>query len=198
MPKYHNCDTIPAPVFFKILENKDYQLLKPKPKEKDLNKVFEAIYDEFFIKSDNGEAKRYLELRTEITLLNYKLATLKQTLFFYLYNRTTKKMRYDFIEALKKGYGIVVDKDAPFISEVKRILEIDAGYIENDISIMEMEYKDLTKKSTDKAFNYYSRIAKLGNAFKRDINVNIPLSLYIEFEKEHEILSIEYQKSKKP
>ena len=36
--------------------------------------IFISIYDEFFIKSDNPEAKQYLETTTEIANLKYKIA----------------------------------------------------------------------------------------------------------------------------
>jgi len=97
MPKYHNIETIPAKVFFHILETKDFQKLKPKPSENGLEQIFISIYDEFFIKSDNEEAKQYLETTTEIANLKYKIATLKQSLHFYFYNQTTEQMRNDFI-----------------------------------------------------------------------------------------------------
>jgi len=114
MPKYKSVDTIPAKTFFTILESKNYQLLKPKPSEKGLEQIFISIYDEFFIKSDNPEAKQYLETTTEIAQLKYKIATLKQSLHFYFYNQTTEKMRNDFIEALQIGYNITIDKEQPF------------------------------------------------------------------------------------
>jgi len=60
MPKFNNIYTIPAKTFFDILQTRNYQLLKPKPREKGLEAVFMAIYDEYFIKSDNHEAKEYL------------------------------------------------------------------------------------------------------------------------------------------
>jgi len=82
LPKYNEISNIPAKVFFEILKTKNYQLLKPKPKEKGLEEIFISIYDEFFIKSDNLEAKRYLELNKNIAFLNYKIAIIKQTLAF--------------------------------------------------------------------------------------------------------------------
>jgi len=82
MPKYNSIDTIPAKVFFEVLKSKNYQLLKPKPKEKGLEECFIAIYDDFFIKSDNSEAKSYLKLNKEIAFLEYKMAVIKQVLHF--------------------------------------------------------------------------------------------------------------------
>ena len=66
MPKYNSIDTIPAKVYFDIKANNDLQLLKPKPSEKDLDKIFESIDDQFFLRSKNPEAQRYLNLTVEI------------------------------------------------------------------------------------------------------------------------------------
>ena len=75
MPKYNSIDTIPAKVYFDIKESSNLQLLKPKPSEKDLEKIFESIDDQFFLRSKNPEAQRYLNLTVEIQYLNYKIAT---------------------------------------------------------------------------------------------------------------------------
>ena len=183
MPKYNSIDTIPAKVFFKILENKDYQQLKPKPREKGLEAVFIAIYDEFFIKSDNHEANEYLRLTKEISGLEYKIATLKQALHFYFYNRTTEKMRLDFIDALKTGYNIIIDKELPFIDEVERVLNIEIGIIQNDLSVAKLEFKQMTNKSQNKAFDYESQIVSIENVINRSISDVITLDKYIAYEK---------------
>jgi len=183
MPKYHSIDTIPAKVFFTILETKDFQKLKPKPKEKGLEQIFISIYDEFFIKSDNAEAKQYLETTTEIAKLNYKIATLKQSLHFYFYNQTTEEMRNDFIEALQVGYNITIDKEQPFINEVERVLTTEIGYLENDLSMLEISYKSMINNSKQKAFDYEENIVAMENVLNRNINDGIILDKYIAYGK---------------
>jgi len=147
LPKYNSIDTIPASVFFKTLKDRNYQNLKPKPKEKGLETVFMAIHDDFFLKSDNHEANEYLRIIKDIAFLEYKIANLKQALHFYFYNKTTEQMRSDFINALKKGYGIVINKEAPFIEEVHRVLTTEIGIIQNDLSIAKIEFEAMTKKA---------------------------------------------------
>lgn len=185
MPKYNSIDTIPAKVFFDIMKTKDYQQLKPKPKEKDLDKVFIAIYDDFFIKSDNDEAKDYLRLIKDIATIEYKIATLKQALHFYYYNQTTKEMRLDFITALKTGYGIEIDIDVPFQEEVKRVLTIEVGILQNDLSMFKIEYENLIKNSQSKDFDYYDRIGVLSEALPSNslLKENMTLAVYISLEK---------------
>ena len=78
MPKYSTIENIPAKTFFEILKSKDYQLLCPKPKEKDLDKLFLSIYDDYFLRSDNEQAKEFLRLQNELIANEYKINVLKQ------------------------------------------------------------------------------------------------------------------------
>jgi hypothetical protein len=200
MPKFHSLDTIPAKVFFQILESKNYQLLKPKPSEKDLEAVFISIYDEFFLKSDNHEAKRYLEVTKEIAFINYKISSLKQSLHFYFYNQTTKEMRDDFTKALFDGYGIMIDTNLPFIDEVLRVLNIEIGILQNDLSFLESEFKLMISKSKNKNFDYYDNIGALSNILPNNslLKEDMSLAVYITLEKQaKKIISKQEEKRKK-
>ena len=185
MAAYNSIDTIPARVFFTILETKNYQLLRPKPREKGLKSVFISIYDEFFLKSDNEEAKEYLRLTNEINYLNYKISSLKQSLHFYFYNRTTEKMRIDFANALKEGFGIELDLSVPFIDEVHRVLNIEIGIIQNDLSIAQIEFDNMVKRSKGKDFDYFDAIVGFANVLPNNsmIREEMTLSTYIALEK---------------
>jgi hypothetical protein len=196
MPKYNNISNIPAKTFFDILKSKNYQLLKPKPREKDLEQVFISIYDEFFIKSDNHEAKRYLELTKDIAFYKYKIATLKQSIHFYFYNKTTEKMRLDFIDAMKQGYGIEINKDVPFIEEVERVLTIEIGIINNDLNFAQIEFDEMINKSKNKDFDYYDSIGALSNVLPNNslLKEDMTLAVYVTMEKlAHKI----YEQNKK-
>jgi len=184
LPKYNNISNTPAKVFFSILHDKNYQNLKPKPREKGLEQIFISIYDEFFIKSDNAEANEYLALTKEIAFLEYKIAYLKQALHFYYYNKTTEQMRLDFIDAVKKGYGIVINKDVPFIDEVERVLGIEIGIINNDLSVAKINFEAMTKKSQSKAFDYEEQIVNIEQVLGRNVNDGIMLDKYIAYEKQ--------------
>jgi len=194
MPKYNSVDTIPAKVFFHILETKDFQKLKPKPSEQGLEQIFISIYDEFFIKSDNAEAKQYLELTEQIADQKYKIATLKLNLHNQYVNQETISdseelrelkisMRNDFIEALQIGYNITIDKEQPFINEVERVLTTEIGYLENDLAMLEMNYKSMISNSKQKAFDYEENIVAMENVLNRNINDGIMLDKYIAYGK---------------
>lgn len=185
MPKYNSIDTIKAKVFFEILKTKNYQLLKPKPKEKGLEEIFISIYDEFFIKSDNDEAKKYLSLNKNIAFLNYKIAIIKQTLAFLYYSTTTRQMRIDYLEALKIGCGIDINVDVDFSDEVKRILTENIGWLENDLSFDENELKEMLNKSQNKDYDYYDSIGVLSNVLPNNslLKEDMTLAVYITLEK---------------
>lgn len=198
MPKYNSIETIPAKTFFEILESKNYQLLKPKPREKGLEDVFISIYDEFFLKSDNPEANEYLKVTKDIAYIEYKIAVLKQSLYFYYHNTTTEKMRLDFIEALKEGYNIEIDKTKPFIDEVQKVLTIEIGILENDLNPLKSHYDSLIKNSKSKNFDYYESIGVLSNVLQSNslLKENMTLAVYVTLEKLANKV-VEQQKKKK-
>lgn len=185
MPKYNSVDTIPAKVFFHILKTKDYQQLKPKPKEKGLKEVFESIYDEFYLKMDNEESKYYLQLTTDIAFLEFKISTLKQALHFYFTNKTTKEMREEFVEALNVGFGIYIDMNAPFIDEVQRVLTTEIGIIENDLNLAKIDFNNMIKKSQSKDFDYFDDIGVLGQVLQGNnlVKEEMTLAVYISLSK---------------
>ena len=198
MPKYNSIETIPAKTFFEILESKNYQLLKPKPSEKGLEEVFISIYDEFFLKSDNPEANEYLKVTKDIAYLEYKIAVLKQSLYFYYANKTTEQMRLDFIETIKEVYNIEIDKTKPFIDEVQKVLTIEIGILENDLNPLKSHYDSLIKNSKSKNFDYYESIGVLSNVLQSNslLKENMTLAVYVTLEKLANKV-VEQQKKKK-
>ncbi len=183
MPKYDSIKNIPADVFFEIKKTNNLQLLKPKPSEKDLDKVFEAIDDDFFTRSKNPEAKRYLDLFSTINYLNFKIATLKTTLHSYYYNETNLEMREGLAKALKDGYNIDLDLTVPFGQEVLRILNVEVGSIKNDLSEAQMEYDALIKKSQSQTtFDYFKSLVDLSTALPNNslIKDKMTLLIYVE------------------
>ncbi len=183
MAKYNSIENIPAKLFFDVLSSKDYGLLQPDNEEEDLEKVFIAIYDDFFVKSDNPEAKRYLNLTTNIVFLEYKLATIKQVMEFTYFAQLTKEMRDKLLKSLEVGCGIYIDKEANFAEEVQRVMQVETGIIQNDLSMEKLELEAMTKRSTQKAFDFYDNIVSLSNVHERNIDETVTLAMYIALDK---------------
>jgi hypothetical protein len=183
MAKYNNIENIPARVFFDILHTKNYQLLKPKPSEDGLEKIFTDIYDDFFVKSDNYEAKQYLKLTTNIAFLEYKIATIKQVLHFVYYNDVTEEMKLKLLDALEKGCQIYIDKNTDFVNEVQRVLQVEIGIIENDLTMEKLELDNIAKSRTEKIFDFYDNIVSLSNVHNRNIDEKLTLAMYVSIEK---------------
>jgi hypothetical protein len=198
LPKYNHITNIPAKVFFQTLKDKNYQNLKPKPSEQGLEAVFMSIHDDFFLQSDNEEAKEYLRVIKDVSKYEYQIAVLKQALHFYFYNKTTEQMRLEFIEALKKGYNIRIDKDKPFTEEVHRVLTTDLGIIQNDLSIAKIELEQMTKKSQAKDFDYYEQIGVLSTVLPNNalLKENMTLAVYVALEKQAKKVTEQQNKKK--
>lgn len=198
MPKYNSIDNIPAKVFFEILKTKDYTLLQPRWMEKNLDQVFMSVYDDYFLRSENEQAKEFLRIQNELIANEYKVNILKQSLSFYFYNKTTEQMRKDFIKALKKGFRIVIDETVPFIEEVQRVLNIEIGILENEISMCKIGLQELNKGGQSKEFDYYDSLVGLSNVLTGNTLVkdDITLAVYVSLEKSAK-KQIESQNKKK-
>jgi hypothetical protein len=183
MAKHNSIENIPAKLFFDVLNSKDYSLLVADNEKEDLEAVFVKIYDDFFVKSDNPEAKRYLNITTNIAFLEYKLATIKQVMEFTYYTNLDKKLRDKLLKALEVGCGIYIDKDADFSSEVLRVMQVESGIIENDLTMEKLELEAMSKKSIDKAFDFYDNIVSLSNVHERNIDETVTLAMYIALDK---------------
>jgi len=198
MALYNNIENIPAKTFFHIMKTKDFQQLKPKPREKGLDKVFLSIYDDYFIQSDNEQAKEYLRQQNEIINIEYKISVLKQSLAFYFYNMTTEEMRMDFIKAIKTGFNIVIDSSKPFIDEVKRVLEIEIGILKNDLTTAKINLESLKISNSESDFNYYDDITGIANVLTGNslVKDDMTLSVYVAVKKSA-IKQVEASKNKK-
>lgn len=183
MAKYNSIEKIPAKLFFEVLSSKDYTLLEADNEDENLETVFIAIYDDFFVKSDNPEAKRYLNLTTNIAFLEYKLATIKQVMEFAYFAQLTKEMRDKLLKALEVGCGIYIDKDADFTEEVKRVMQVETGIIENDLTMEKLDLDFMVKNSSQKAFDFYDNIVSLSNVHERNIDETLTLAMYIALDK---------------
>lgn len=196
MAKYNHIENIPARVFFKILETNDLTLLQPDTADENLNDVFVPIYDDYFIKSDNYESRRYLELTKEIAFLEYKINVIKEVIRLIVFTKTTKKMRLDLIQALKEGCKIYIDEKAPFVDEMERVLQVEIGIIQNDLNFAKLELENMSSKSQSKDYDYYDKIGVLSNVLQGNslLREDMSLAVYIALEKLANKIVKEHQK----
>lgn len=180
MPKYNHISNTPAKVFFEILETKNYQLLKPKPSETGLEQIFIGIYDDYFERSNNPEAKEYLLLIRKEAFLVYKIAVIKQALLFYWSNPITEEMRIDGINALNEGCGLNIDIDANFDDEVKRILSENVGWLENDLQFIQSDLKQMKNDDKGKKTTFYDKLINLSASAPPNLVLNDKMML-LEF-----------------
>ena len=182
MPKYHSVNTIPAKLFFDILESKDFDLLERSSDEEDLEEVFTAIYDDWFVKSENEKSKEYLTLRENIAMLTFKIESVRQVIGFLFFNKTTKEMRITLLEALI-SIGINVSLDNDFTDEVTNVLQVELGCIENDLNMMKMEVETIRDTQNDNVFNFYEHLISLEMAHERSLDDAMVLAKFLEYEK---------------
>ena len=183
MAKYNSIENIPAKLFFDVLNDKNYSLLQAESENEDLESIFTLIYDDFFVKSENPEAKRYLSITTNINFLHYKLETIRQVMEFVYYANLKDEFKEILLKSLETGCGIYIDKEADFVEEVKRVMQVEIGIIENDLSMEKLELDAMVKNSTQKAFDFYDNIVSLGNVHNRNIDETITLAMYIALDK---------------
>lgn len=182
MPKYNSINNIEAKLFFEILHSKNFELLEPTEGEEGLEEVFSSIYNEYFIKSDNPQSKRYLELEQSIFFMEYKIQSIVMVLDFLMFNTTTKEIRETLLKSLIE-IGVNINLENDFIEEVKNVLNIEIGVISNDLSFFKIEKQEMQKQNNNTSFDFFSSLVGLESIMERTLDDNMVLSKFIEYER---------------
>jgi hypothetical protein len=168
--KYDSYAVFPASLFFEIRDSKNYQLMKPKPRTSTewLEKMFLQVFDDYFMKLDNEDAKRYLELLENEKIIECKIVAFKSVLKFHwetppnLWNNPTiVKIRIEQITALNKYLDSPFDLENNFNEELMNTLSVSIGILENDLTITRFELEDLRKEHDIKPFEFYDSIQNI-------------------------------------
>lgn len=182
MPKYNHINNIPARLFFEILHEKNFDLLEPTEGEEGLEDVFSAIYDDYFLRSDNARSKRFLELQQEIKFMEHKIHSVVQILDFLMFNTTTPEIRKTLLEALI-SIGVNISLENEFIEEVKNVLNIELGVLQNDLSFLNIEMQQMQNENTGGVFDFYESLVGLESIHERNLDEEMTLIKYVHYEK---------------
>ena len=104
-------------------------------------------------------------------------------LHFIYYNDVTEEMKLKLLDALEKGCEIYIDKNSDFGTELQRVLQVEIGIIENDLTMEELELDNIGKNRNNKIFDFYDNIVSLSNVHNRNIDEKLTLAMYISIEK---------------
>ena len=182
MPKYNSVNNIPAKIFFDVLHDKNFDLLEPEEGEDGLEEVFSLIYDDYFVKSDNARSKRFLELQQEIYFMNYKIQSVVQIIDFLMFNTTTLEIRKTLLESLI-SIGVNISLENEFVEEVKNVLNIELGILQNDLSFLNIEMKQMQSENTEGVFDFYESLVGLESIHERSLDDEMVLIKYVNYEK---------------
>jgi hypothetical protein len=142
------------------------------------------IYDDWFTKSNNSEAKDYIDLRNKIGFLKYKIATIKSTIAFIYYNAVTESMLNDIVEALEKGCDIVINTKNAMTDEVSEVLRVQVGSLEFELKELETEFEQITNNKKGQEMDFYQSIAYLSEALPNNplLKENMTLAVHVSLE----------------
>lgn len=190
--KYYCYDVFPARIFFQIRETGNYQLMRPKPKVSTtfLQKLFMQVYDDYFIKTDNKDAARYLELLELTERLKAKEAAFKMILQFHwetlpeLWNHPLiVEVRTQQITELNKHMEYPFDLQSDFDSEMQSALTQTMGFIGLELSEAEMELEDLRKRAEKNVFEFDDSLQQINEANGQQYGADLLLPQYVAAEK---------------
>lgn len=190
--KYHSYDVFPAKVFFDIRSTENFQLMRPKPSvsTEQLSELYMLVYDEFFEKLGNKDAVRYIEIRNELAILNGNKRKIKNILWIdwktplNLWNvPEVIEMRKERIADLNRTLDKPIDLEADSFSEMERVMNVEIGIIDDEMSILTSELKKMQEDTEEVVYNYYADIVQLEEAHGRTLDEKMMLPKYVELVK---------------
>lgn len=162
--------------------------MRPKPgvSTEKLQTIFLEVFDTWFIKSENPDAERWLDLRNRLAERTATMCVIKSMLHFIwqtpveIWNdERIKEMRAQQIEAVNRFLDepIVIEND--FLEELDRVLNVEIGIIENDINFAESEMKDIAKSDTEVIYDFYKELQSIEEIHGRTLNEKMLLPMFV-------------------
>lgn len=170
---WNNCD-IPAKLFFKIIETNNLELLG-KGSQKEREKAFENIFDEYYQLEQDSGMKQLLEKKQMIALLKLKITYIDNLVQIILNSYLTTDQRLRLIDKLI-AIEVKFDKKKPIKEECKRIQTIVLGGLKTRLKFEEQALSELSK---GKRIKYEEALTSIEDIKGRVLNEDMSLRKFI-------------------
>ena len=175
---YSDC-SIPSRLFFEIVDKGDYSLLGFKT-DAENNEAFEKIFDEYYELTNSARIKIDLSVRSDISMLTYKLKTVEFTFESIVNLPMTDAQRGELIDSLNE-LGVKIDKEKDIIEQIENLKRTYLGGIRNKLSLLNDKYESL-KKSSGVKTSYEKMLVNIENVLERSIPEDISLRKFLAYE----------------
>ena len=144
---------IPAYLFFDVLDNQNVRLLIKEeydnrsvfpPKEKELQKAWSKLYDDFFAEMNDPKHKLILDVRKRIILYHRKIEMAQLVLFSVASKPMSKEQRDKLLTALS-AIDVHINVENDHLQEIERALKVSIGSMKNMRALELENLKNLTK-----------------------------------------------------
>jgi hypothetical protein len=182
---YSDC-SIPASLFFHIVETKDFSLLGTGNAEQ-LEAAYNSIFDEYVMLSGSEEVIRAYKKSAKVGLLKSKIEIAQNLLYAICFQETSVEERLQFIDILNSiestpatdvlpaRYHFRFNKDKPIFDEIEKCQQA-IGILENELNF------DLsTEKKLNEAVKYIfeSDLVNIQNALGYNLPDDLSLKKFI-------------------
>lgn len=157
-------------MFFQIRETGNYQLMKAKngTKDAELAYIYSVVFDVRFLKLDNKDADRYLELLFTIERLDATIKCFKAVLAFHwetnksVWNHpTVVEIRNRHITKLNEHLDVPFDLNADFDTEMQTALNVSLGIKQNEHTEATIELDGIKKQVSPTVFDFWSELQSI-------------------------------------
>lgn len=191
-PIYTDC-SIPAKLFFDIINTKDYALLG-EGSIIELEKVFESIFDEYVEIDRNNKIINWYEKTKKIHFIQTTMNHINNLLYMIVYTPMTETQRESVVEILNTIPNVKCrfDLTKNVLSEVKRVQTSVLGSMRNQLKLLDA---NATVEETVKKYIYQQDIAKMSTILGFQINTGITMYEFVSY-KHSSVEAINQRKKK--